>query len=87
MFSEVINESDEAYKEANQKSEEKLPSTHPIRLGLALNYSVFYYEIKQDSDKACAMAKKVSCTVKQYPGVSIKKIKWTAGLNIVTDGW
>ena len=75
LFSEVINESDEAYKEANQKSEDKLAPTHPIRLGLALNYSVFYYEIKQDSDKACVMAKKVSCTVKQYPGVSIKKIK------------
>lgn len=75
LFSEVINESDEAYKEANQKSEEKLPPTHPIRLGLALNYSVFYYEIKQDSEKACVMAKKVSCTVKQYPRVSIKKIK------------
>lgn len=75
MFSEVINESDEAYKEANQKSEEKLAPTHPIRLGLALNYSVFYYEIKQDSEKACVMAKKVSCTVKQYPGVSMKKNK------------
>lgn len=55
---EVINESDEAYKEANQKSEDKLAPTHPIRLGLALNYSVFYYEIKQDSEKACVMAKK-----------------------------
>ena len=76
LFSVVINESDEAYKEANQKSEEKLPPTHPIRLGLALNYSVFYYEIKQDGEKACSMAKKVSCTVKQ-----------TAGLNRVTDGW
>ena len=71
----MINESDEAYKEANQKSEEKLAPTHPIRLGLALNYSVFYYEIKQDSEKACVMAKKVSCTVKQYPGVSMKKNK------------
>lgn len=66
----MINQSDEAYKEANQKSEDKLAPTHPIRLGLALNYSVFYYEIKQDSEKACSMAKKVSCTVKQ-----LKKIK------------
>jgi len=38
---------------------EKLATTHPIRLGLALNYSVFYYEIKNKPDKACELAKKV----------------------------
>jgi len=34
-----------------------LEETHPIRLGLALNFSVFYYEIKSNSEKATAMAK------------------------------
>ena len=40
-----------------------LPNTHPIKLGLALNYSVFYYEIKNSPEEACKMAKKVRLVV------------------------
>lgn len=42
-----------AYKAANDIAQIELTSTHPIRLGLALNFSVFYYEILNSPDRAC----------------------------------
>ena len=50
-------QAEESYKRATDTAEAELPSTHPIRLGLALNYSVFYYEILNQPQKACEMAK------------------------------
>ncbi|XP_013777973.1 14-3-3 protein epsilon-like [Limulus polyphemus] len=46
-----------AYKSASDIANSELPSTHPIRLGLALNFSVFYYEILNSPDRACRLAK------------------------------
>lgn len=46
----------EAYNSA-QEIAAHLASTHPIRLGLALNFSVFYYEIMNAPDRACHLAK------------------------------
>merc|ERR1711907_799131 len=47
----------ESYKSASSVSNQELPPTHPIRLGLAPNFSVFYYEIMNSPDRACQLAK------------------------------
>merc|ERR1712039_398293 len=46
-----------AYAEATTVAEKDLVVTHPIRLGLALNYSVFQYEVLANPDEACKMAR------------------------------
>lgn len=47
----------ESYKQATEIAQSDLAPTHPIRLGLALNFSVFYYEILNSPDRACHLAK------------------------------
>ena len=55
----VVDDSQKAYADAFEISKSKMQPTHPIRLGLALNFSVFYYEILNSPDKACQLAKQV----------------------------
>ena len=60
---EAAEQAKESYTAAQKVAQghdgngEGLPPTHPIRLGLALNYSVFYYEILSKPEKACELAK------------------------------
>ena len=56
----VCEKSQEAYEKAYEVAKGEMQPTHPIRLGLALNFSVFHYEIANKPDKACEMAKQVS---------------------------
>ncbi|XP_002730571.1 14-3-3 protein zeta/delta-like [Saccoglossus kowalevskii] len=49
-------EAEQAYQQALEISTDSLCPTHPVRLGLALNYSVFHYEISNAQHKACSLA-------------------------------
>ena len=50
---EVKQKAKQAYEEANAI---ELPACNPIKLGLALNFSVFNYEVLKDHAKACELA-------------------------------
>jgi hypothetical protein len=54
---EVEASADKHYRQALDIAQKDMQPTHPIRLGLALNYSVFLYEIKNSPDMACHLAK------------------------------
>uniref|UniRef100_A0A7I4DKP6 14-3-3 domain-containing protein n=1 Tax=Physcomitrium patens TaxID=3218 RepID=A0A7I4DKP6_PHYPA len=54
---EAADQSLKAYQAASNTAVTDLAPTHPIRLGLALNFSVFYYEILNSPERACHLAK------------------------------
>ena len=68
----TVDNSQKAYQEAFYLAKSKMPTTHPIRLGLALNFSVFYYEILNSPDRACHLAKQVEkiALIKQGGSIS-----------------
>lgn len=66
-FTDTVDNSQQAYQQAFEISKADMQPTHPIRLGLALNFSVFYYEILNNPDKACSLAKTVR------PGVWLQR--------------
>lgn len=56
---DTVENSQQAYQDAFNISKKDMQPTHPIRLGLALNFSVFYYEILNSPEQACSLAKQV----------------------------
>merc|ERR1712032_323339 len=46
-----------AYDATQEVATKDLAVTHPIRLGLALNFSVFQYEVLSNPEEACKMAR------------------------------
>lgn len=66
LCSGVVDDSQKSYQEAFDIAKAEMQPTHPIRLGLALNFSVFFYEILNSPDKACQLAKQVHCHFFQF---------------------
>merc|ERR1719299_291765 len=55
LLEEVKQKALKAYDEANEIT---LPPCNPIKLGLALNFSVFHYEVMKNHKAACDLADK-----------------------------
>ena len=56
-YEQATNLAEKAYKDAYEIAKKHIPIQNSIRLGLALNFSVFYYEIKLLKEEACQIAK------------------------------
>ena len=54
---EVSDKALENYERA-VKEADSLESCSPIKLGIALNFSVFYFEVRDNKDQACKLAEK-----------------------------
>lgn len=86
---EAADQAQNAYKSATDIASTELAPTHPIRLGLALNYSVFNYEILNAPDKACNLAKQAfDEAIAELDTLSEESYKdryivWVVHLNIV----
>nr|AHJ11163.1 14-3-3 zeta [Pristionchus pacificus] len=54
----AATEGQDSYAEAMELAKANLAPTNAVRLGLALNYSVYFYEVAMSPDRACQLAKK-----------------------------
>jgi 14-3-3 protein epsilon len=54
---QVCLQTEKSYKDAFEIAEKNVPIFSPTRLGLALNLSIFYYEVKSMKEEACHIAR------------------------------
>jgi len=68
VCADTVGNSQQAYQKAFDISKKDMQPTHPIRLGLALNFSVFFYEILNSPEQACTLAKQVATVAPWWSG-------------------
>lgn len=56
---EMRNKAENSYRDAYDRANEELKKYHPIRLGLMLNMSIFYYEVQRDRFKGIQLSLQV----------------------------
>ena len=57
-YNKAIENAEKYYKEAYNIAVKELPVINNNRIGLCLNFAVFYYEVKGDKKEGCKIAKK-----------------------------
>ncbi|CAH8309618.1 unnamed protein product [Eruca vesicaria subsp. sativa] len=97
----AANNSVDAYRIAMEMAESGLSPTNLVRLGLALNFSIFSYEILKSTESACKLAKKAyDNAISELDGVDKRSYEdamfiveilrgnlsvWTGGNDILRD--
>ena len=75
---DIISKTEKIYKEANDIANKELMISNSTRLGLALNYSVFFYDIKKMKEEAINIAKNAfDDSMKILDNLEISKAKDT----------
>ena len=57
-YNKAIEDAEKIYKEAYEIANKELPVLNNTRIGLCLNFAVFYYEVKGNKKEGCKIAKK-----------------------------
>ena len=57
-YNKAISEAEKIYKQAYDIAIKDLPELNSTRIGLCLNFSLFYYEVKGSKKEGCKTAKK-----------------------------
>ena len=79
---ENLSKSDEFYKKAQNISIKNLPVNNCTRVGLALNYAIFLYEVKGEKKNAFDIAKKTFDESMKFVD-DLEKPKWRDTLIII----